>query len=202
MSKAKAKKSAPKKSATIKSASKKPAAKKPAVKKAAVKKPTSKKATAKKVAPKKAAAKKAAAQKPATKKSAAKKTPIASSAKSKVKAEVASKVTKIGPVAALKNVANLFSPLDDRILVSQAKESNRTAGGLYIPDSVAGEDRPRQGKVVAVGPGHRNKKGRLRPLDVKIGDQVMFNQFSGSELKIADLELVCLREEEIIAVID
>jgi chaperonin GroES len=128
----------------------------------------------------------------AVKKAVAKVTP-------KVKFKVESKVAAKMKTA---DYSQVFSPLDDRILVLKAVGgSNRTPGGLYIPDTVSGDDRPSQGKVVAVGPGHRDKKGRLRPLDVKIGDTVMFKTLTGSDVKIDATELLCLRESEIFAIV-
>ena len=156
----------------------------------------------------KKAAKKAA--KVLAKKAAPKKTPK-SKVKLAAKRKAAKPTKKAAPKTSLKAVqksslkskdySRVFSPLDDRVLVLKSGVSNRTPGGLYIPDSVSGEGRPLQGSVVAVGPGHRDKKGRLQPLDVRIGDTVMFNSYNGSEVKIDSNELLCLRESEIIAIV-
>ncbi len=178
--KQKAAKKTPKKIIAAKPA--KTALKKP-LKKAAPKAAKKAKAPAKALKPIKAAK---AAKKPAVKAVTIKAAPAAVKASAKVKTA---------------DYSQVFSPLDDRVLVLKVGFSNRTPGGLYIPDTVSGDDRPSQGTVVAVGPGHRDKKGRLRPLDVKIGDTVMFKAFTGSDVKIDASELLCLRESEIIAIV-
>jgi chaperonin GroES len=152
---------------------KKTKAKAKPVKKSAAKKPAAKKAAAKKSSPKKVAAK------PAKKTVAAKTSPTLKS--------TASKSTE------------KFQPLDDRVLVEPAGKADRTAGGIIIPDSV--EDRPLQGKVLAVGRGHITKKGNLKPLDVKIGDEVLYGQFTGTEVQVSGRELLLLREEDILGVV-
>lgn len=177
--KSKAKKTTAKKSVSKKKVTKAKAKPKAKVKKAAAKsqakakakKPEKKKAAAKKIAPKKSAAQKALPKKAEAKRS-----------------ESAIDVSKI------------FTPLDDRVLIRRDGVSNMTPGGLYIPETVSASDRPSRGTVLAVGPGHRDKKGRLRPLDVKAGDQVMFNSYAGSEVIIGGAEYLILREDEIIAV--
>ncbi len=98
-------------------------------------------------------------------------------------------------------MANMFTPLDDRVMVERAEVSDRTPGGLYIPETASDSDRPKQGKVVSVGRGHRDKKGRLKPLDVQIGDTVLFSMNSGSEVNMADQSWLLLRENEILAVL-
>ena len=98
-------------------------------------------------------------------------------------------------------LSSIFSPLDDRLIVEVAGAATRTAGGLYIPDTVEATDRPQQGKVLAVGRGHRDKKGRLRPLDVQLGDMVLFERFLGSELNIGDRKLFVLRESQVLGIV-
>lgn len=100
------------------------------------------------------------------------------------------------PAAAL---SKIFTPLDDRIVIQRAGAADRTPGGLYIPDTVT--DRPNQGRVIAVGRGHRDKKGRVRPLDVQLGDTVMYSPFAGSELKVSGVEVLVLREDEVLAIV-
>ena len=102
---------------------------------------------------------------------------------------------------ALVPVADIFTPLDDRVIVEETIESNRTAGGLYIPDTVSAADRPKQGRVLAVGRGHRGAKGRIRPLDVQIDEVVIFDGYHGAPIKIGDRELLLLRESEILGII-
>jgi chaperonin GroES len=94
---------------------------------------------------------------------------------------------------------NIFVPLDDRILVRVKAAAEKTAGGIYIPTSV--ESRPNQGEVLSVGRGHRDNKGRLRPLDVQIGDSVLFAEFAGAKTSILGEELLILREGEVLGVL-
>jgi chaperonin GroES len=91
-------------------------------------------------------------------------------------------------------------PLHDRILVKREQEPERTAGGLYIPDSA--KEKPIQARVVAVGNGKITEDGKVRPLDVKAGDTVLFGKYSGSEVKLDGEEHLILREEDILAVIE
>lgn len=93
----------------------------------------------------------------------------------------------------------LFSPLDDRVLVEASVAPEKTAGGLYIPEMV--QERPTQGRVVAVGQGARRKKGGIRPLDVRLGDQVLFGKFSGQKLVLEGREVILLKEEDILGVV-
>jgi chaperonin GroES len=90
-------------------------------------------------------------------------------------------------------------PLQDRVVVKRVAEETRTSGGLYIPD--AAQEKPARGKVTAVGPGSRGDDGKLRPLDLKVGDQVLFGKYAGSEIEIDGIELVILRENEILGVV-
>jgi chaperonin GroES len=93
-----------------------------------------------------------------------------------------------------------FSPLDDRILVQVEARMERTPGGLYIPDTVS--ERPNVGRVVAVGPGKRSKKGKLQPLDVRVGDEVMFAQWGGLEIEMPGQSgrFLILRETDLLGV--
>ncbi len=97
------------------------------------------------------------------------------------------------------NMQDVFSPLDDRVLVERNGVAERTAGGLFIPDMVT--ERPNEGTVLAVGRGGRDKKGRLRPLDVRVGDKVMFTKWTGSECSIGEKELVILHESDIYGIV-
>jgi chaperonin GroES len=92
-------------------------------------------------------------------------------------------------------------PLYDRIVVKRIDDdTEKTAGGLFIPDSA--KEKPQQGEVVAVGQGKRNEDGKLIPLDVKAGDRILFGKYSGAEIKIDGEEYLILKEDEILAVID
>ena len=91
-------------------------------------------------------------------------------------------------------------PLQDRVLVQRIPEESKTAGGIIIPDTA--KEKPVEGKVVAVGNGRLDKNGKLRPLDVKKGDRVLFGKYSGTEVQIEGEEHLILREEDLLAVIE
>ncbi len=91
-------------------------------------------------------------------------------------------------------------PLYDRILIKRVDEETKTAGGLYIPDSA--KEKPQQGLVVAVGNGKIQEDGKLRKLDVKAGDKILFSKYSGNDIKIDGTEHLILREEDILAVLE
>ena len=140
--------------------------------------------------------------KPATK-PAAKPTAKAAAKKTSPKASVAAKPPAKPPAAKKSAVEweRFFSPLDDRVLVVRDVASERTAGGLYIPDTAADSSKPTRGLVVAVGRGHQNKKGRLQPLDVRVNDRVLFDAFAGSELELSGQKIVILREKDVLGVV-
>jgi len=91
-------------------------------------------------------------------------------------------------------------PLYDRVLVRRLESQERTAGGLYIPDTA--KEKPIEGKVVAVGSGRVDESGKVRPLEVKEGDRILFAKYSGNEVKIDGVEHLILREDEILAVLE
>ena len=91
-------------------------------------------------------------------------------------------------------------PLQDRILVRRVAEEEKTKGGIIIPDSA--KEKPAEGEVIAVGPGKANEKGVVRPLQVKVGDRVLFGKYSGSEIKVENVEHIILREDEVLGVLD
>jgi chaperonin GroES len=91
-------------------------------------------------------------------------------------------------------------PLYDRILVKRIEEPNKTAGGLFIPDSA--KEKPMEAIIVAVGNGKVQENGELRKLEVKAGDKILFAKYSGNEIKIDGTEHVILREDDILAVLD
>ena len=93
-----------------------------------------------------------------------------------------------------------FRPLHDRVLVRRLEEEEKTVGGIIIPDTA--KEKPMAGEVLAVGPGARNDKGELTPLDVKAGDRILFGKWSGSEVKIDDEELVIMKESDIMGIIE
>ena len=91
-------------------------------------------------------------------------------------------------------------PLHDRVIVKRLDEERTSPGGIVIPDTAA--EKPVQGKVVAVGKGKILEDGQVRPLDVKVGDKVLFGKYSGTEVKVEGEELVVMREEDVMAVIE
>lgn len=92
-----------------------------------------------------------------------------------------------------------FRPLHDRVLIKRIEEEV-TSGGIVIPDSA--KEKPSKGKVIAVGKGKPSPKGERRPLDVKEGDVVLFGKYAGTEVKVGDEELIVMREEDILGVIE
>lgn len=92
-----------------------------------------------------------------------------------------------------------FIPLHDRVLVRRVEEEDKTAGGIIIPDTA--QEKPMQGEILAVGSGARNDKGEITPLDVKVGDNVLFGKWSGTEIKVDDEELLIMKESDIMGII-
>jgi chaperonin GroES len=93
-----------------------------------------------------------------------------------------------------------FRPLHDRVVVRRIEEDERTPGGIIIPDTA--KEKPQQGEVIAVGPGARDEKGVLQPLEVKASDRVLFGKWSGSEVKIDGEELLIMKESDILGVLE
>ncbi len=93
-----------------------------------------------------------------------------------------------------------FRPLHDRVLVRRLEGEEKTAGGIIIPDTA--KEKPMEGEVVAVGPGARSEDGKLHPLDVKVGDRILFGKWSGTEVKIDGEELLIMKESDIMGVIE
>lgn len=91
-------------------------------------------------------------------------------------------------------------PLQDRVLVKRLQEEEKTKGGIIIPDTA--KEKPIEGKVVAVGNGYVQKDGKVRKLDVKKGDRVLFGRYSGTDIKIDGEEHLIMREDDILAVIE
>jgi chaperonin GroES len=89
-------------------------------------------------------------------------------------------------------------PLQDRILVKRIDEESKTKGGIIIPDTA--KEKPQEGKVVAVGKGKVTEDGKLQPLDVKKGDRVLFNKYSGTEVNVDGEEHLIIREEDVLAI--
>ena len=93
-----------------------------------------------------------------------------------------------------------FRPLHDRVVIRRLEGEEKTKGGIIIPDTV--KEKPQEGEVIAVGPGARDKSGKLVPLDLKAGDIVLFGKWSGSEVKIGGQELLIMKESDIMGVIE
>jgi chaperonin GroES len=96
-------------------------------------------------------------------------------------------------------MATKLTPLHDRILVRRVEEAETTRGGLIIPDSA--KDKPQEGEVIAAGKGKVSEDGKVRPLDVKEGDRVLFGKYSGTEIKLDGEDFLIMREEEVLGII-
>ncbi|MGE0754550.1 MAG: co-chaperone GroES [Alphaproteobacteria bacterium] len=93
-----------------------------------------------------------------------------------------------------------IKPLGDRIVVERLDEENKTAGGIIIPDNA--KEKPKQGKVLAVGPGAKDENGKRAPMDVKVGDTILFTQWAGNEIKLDGKEYLVMKESDVIGVIE
>ncbi len=91
-------------------------------------------------------------------------------------------------------------PLQDRVLVKRIAEEEKTKGGIIIPDTA--KEKPQEGKIIAVGKGKVNEEGKVIPLQVKVGDKILFGKYSGSEIKIDGEEHLIMREEDILGVVE
>ena len=163
----------------------------------------------------KAKSKKTTKAAPKAKVSAKSKAPVKASAKTakatkSAKPAKASKPAKpsvstalVRPSAPAKklDLSNFVTPLDDRLMVQLSETERMTPGGLFIPDTVADTSGNLHGIVVAVGRGHFSKKGHLQPMDVKVGDKVVFAKYSGSKIKIQNEDLIILRESDVMGVV-
>ncbi|UWU94273.1 co-chaperone GroES [Bradyrhizobium sp. CB1015] len=92
-----------------------------------------------------------------------------------------------------------FRPVHDRVVVKRIEAEEKSAGGIIIPDTA--KEKPSQGEVIAVGPGGRDENGKLIPIDVQIGDRVLFGKWSGTEVKIDGQELLIMKESDIMGVL-
>ena len=96
-------------------------------------------------------------------------------------------------------MATKFTPLHDRILVRRVEESETTRGGIILPDTA--KEKPQEGEVISVGKGKINEEGKVRPLDVKEGDRILFGKYSGTEIKLDGEEFIIMREEEVLGIL-
>jgi chaperonin GroES len=92
-----------------------------------------------------------------------------------------------------------FRPLHDRVLVESLESEEKTAGGIIIPDTA--KEKPQEGKVIAVGPGAKTEEGKIVPMDVKVGDRVLFGKWSGTEVKVDGKEYSIMKESDIMGVV-
>jgi chaperonin GroES len=93
-----------------------------------------------------------------------------------------------------------FRPLRDRVLIRRIDPEATTSGGIIIPDTA--KEKPMEGEVVAVGPGVRSEQGAIQPLDVKVGDRVLFGKWSGTEIKLGTEELMIMQEADLMGIIE
>ncbi|CAN1545666.1 GroS Co-chaperonin GroES (HSP10) [Burkholderiaceae bacterium] len=91
-------------------------------------------------------------------------------------------------------------PLADRVIVKRIESETKTASGIFIPDNAA--EKPDQGEVLAVGPGKRNDKGDIAPMNVKVGDRVLFGKYSGQTVKVNGDELLVMKEDDLFAIVE
>jgi len=91
-------------------------------------------------------------------------------------------------------------PLQDRIIVKRVEEETKTAGGIFIPETA--KEKPQRGQVVAAGKGKKTEEGKVLPLDVKVGDIVLFGKYAGTEVKVDGEEYLMMREDDILAVVE
>ncbi|NMG41066.1 co-chaperone GroES [Chelativorans sp. ZYF759] len=92
-----------------------------------------------------------------------------------------------------------FRPLHDRVLVRRVEAEEKTAGGIIIPDTA--KEKPQEGEVIAVGPGARDESGKLAPLDVEVGDRILFGKWSGTEIRLNGEDLLIMKESDVMGVI-
>ncbi len=93
-----------------------------------------------------------------------------------------------------------FRPLQDRVLVRRIEEEEKSKGGIIIPDTA--REKPMEGEILAAGPGARGEDGKLHPLDVKVGDRVLFGKWSGTEIKMNGEDLVVMKETDIMGIVE
>ena len=93
-----------------------------------------------------------------------------------------------------------FRPLHDRILVRRIEAEEKTAGGIIIPDTA--KEKPQQGEIIAVGPGGRDETGKLIPIDLSVGDRVLFGKWSGTEVKLDGVEYLIMKESDVMGVLE
>lgn len=100
----------------------------------------------------------------------------------------------------MSNKKNRVRPLQDRLIVERIDGDEKTTSGLYIPDTA--KEKPQQGRVIAVGKGRVREDGTIQPLDVRAGDTILFGKYSGTEIKIDGNELVIMREDDVLGIVE
>lgn len=175
-------------------------------KKKTLKKTVSKTKKTVKAAPKKKAkpAKKAAPTKKAAKRAAAKPMPKAKlKAKPKANRGAAAPKTKASAAKTVKQPfsSGLLQPLDNRIVIAPVEAEKTTLSGLILPDA-ADDSGNLKGRVIAVGRGHQNKKGRIQPIELKVGDEVLYSRYAGSKISWNGQDLLVVRENEILGIVE
>src|ERR1700729_2312428 len=93
-----------------------------------------------------------------------------------------------------------FRPLHDRVVVRRIEAEEKTKGGIIIPDTA--KEKPQEGEVIAVGPGGRDESGKLTPIDLKVGDRILFGKWSGTEVKLDDVDYLIMKESDIMGGLD
>ncbi|HKZ44408.1 MAG TPA: co-chaperone GroES [Anaerolineales bacterium] len=93
-----------------------------------------------------------------------------------------------------------LKPLGNRVVVEPIEQEEMTAGGIYVPETA--KEKPQQGKVLSVGPGDRDESGKRIPMDVSVGDKVLFAKYSGTEMKLDGKKLLVLRESDLLAIVE
>ena len=100
----------------------------------------------------------------------------------------------------LREIPMKFRPLHDRVVVKRIDAEDKSAGGIIIPDTA--KEKPSQGEITAVGPGGRDEAGKLIPIDLRVGDRVLFGKWSGTEVKLDNVDLLIMKESDIMGVLD
>ncbi len=93
-----------------------------------------------------------------------------------------------------------FRPLHDRIVVRRVEAEEKTAGGIIVPDTA--KEKPQEGEVLAVGPGARDDTGQIQPLDVKVGDRILFGKWAGTEIRLDGEEILIMKESDVMGVLE
>src|SRR5262249_29849385 len=110
-----------------------------------------------------------------------------------------SRLSKIKTTELLRRTAMKFRPLHDRVVIKRIEAEEKTRGGIIIPDTA--KEKPQEGEVIAVGPGGRDESGKLIPIDVKVGDRVLFGKWSGTEVKLDGVEYIIMKESDLMGVL-